>query len=133
MLLGTRLCSGYFNSGYKRRMIIRRRTHILDKLCFNYEQFFHPIQSTACKTNQCTSKDNLVLAGVTAILSFQVNCIIFEVQIALIPVHDKIDIACISLELYTYFSSTFLYCPIQARSFFFAISLSNIWQWLHLN
>ena len=35
----------------------------------------------------------------------QINLIIFEVQFVSVTVHDKIEIICISFEVYTYFSS----------------------------
>ena len=68
--LRTLLCSNdNFNPGYNRKMIIRKRTSILDRVCFNYEQLFHPVQCTACKICQCSSRDRLVLPEVTGILT----------------------------------------------------------------
>ena len=64
------LCSNdNFNPGYNRKMLIRKRTSILDGICFNYEHFFHPVQCTACRIYQCSSRDKLVLLEVTGILS----------------------------------------------------------------
>ena len=58
----------FFNPGYNREMLMRKRTSILDWVCFNYEQLFHPVQSTACRICQCNSQDKLVLPEVTGIL-----------------------------------------------------------------
>ena len=52
---------------------MRKRTSILDRVCFNYEQLFHPVQCTACKMCQCSSGDRLVLPEVTGILSILVQ------------------------------------------------------------
>ena len=59
-----------FNPGYNRKMLIRKMTSILDRVCFNYEQLFHPVQCTACRICQCSSKDRLILPEVTGILTF---------------------------------------------------------------
>ena len=68
--LRTLLCSNdNFNPGYIRKVLIRKRTSILDRVCFNYEQLFHPVQCTACRICQCSSRDRLVLPEVTGILS----------------------------------------------------------------
>ena len=64
--LRTLLCSNdTFNPGYNRKMLIRKRMSILDGVCVNYEQFFHPVQRTACRICQCSSRDKLVLPKVT--------------------------------------------------------------------
>ena len=64
------LCSNdTFNPGYNRKMLIRKRTSILDGVCFNYEQLFHPVQCTACRKYQDSSRDKLVLPRVTHILT----------------------------------------------------------------
>ena len=68
--LRTRFCSNdIFNPGYNRKMLKRKRTSILARVCFNYEQLFHPVQCTACKISQCSSRDKLVLPEVTGIQS----------------------------------------------------------------
>ena len=68
--LGILLCSNdNFNPGYNRIMLIRKRTSIRDGVCFNYEQLLHPVQCTACRIYQCSSKDKLVLPEVTLILT----------------------------------------------------------------
>ena len=59
-----------FNQGYNRKMLKRKRTSILDGVCVNYEQLFHPVQCTACRICQCSSKNKLVLPKETGILSF---------------------------------------------------------------
>ena len=47
--LRTLLCpNDILNLGYSRKKLIRKRTYILDGVCFIYEQLFHPIQCTAC-------------------------------------------------------------------------------------
>ena len=58
-----------FNSGYNLKMLMRKRTSILDRVWFNYEQLFHPVQCTACRICQCSSRDRLVLPKVTDVLS----------------------------------------------------------------
>ena len=50
-------------------MLMRKRTSILHGVCFNYELLFHPVQCTACRICQCSSRDELVLPEVTGILS----------------------------------------------------------------
>ena len=55
--LRTLLCSNdTFNPGYNRKTLIRKRTSILDGVCFKYAQLFHPIQCTACKKCQVSSR-----------------------------------------------------------------------------
>ena len=49
-------------------MLMRKRTSILARVCFNYEQLFHPVQCTVCRICQCSSRDKLVLPEVTGIL-----------------------------------------------------------------
>ena len=67
----TLLCSkDIFITGYNRKMLMRKRTSFLDRVCVNYEQLFHPVQCTARRICQCSSSDKLVLPKVTAILSF---------------------------------------------------------------
>ena len=58
------------NPWYNRKMLIRKKTSFLDGVCFNYEQLFHPVQSTACGICQCSSRDKIVWSEVTSILSF---------------------------------------------------------------
>ena len=66
----TLLCSNdNFNPGYNRKLLIRKRTSIIDRVCFNYEQMFHPVQCSACRVCQCRSRDKFVLLEVTGILS----------------------------------------------------------------
>ena len=48
---------------------MRKSTSIFDEICVNYEQLFHPVQSTACRKCQGSSKDKLALPEVTSILS----------------------------------------------------------------
>ena len=68
--LRTLLCSNdNFNPGYNRKMLIRKRTSVLDGVSFNYEHLFHPVQCIACRICQCSSRDKLVLPEVTAYLS----------------------------------------------------------------
>ena len=55
--LRTLLCSNdIFSPGYNRKTLIRKKTCILDRVCFNYEQLFHPVQCTACRKRQCSSR-----------------------------------------------------------------------------
>ena len=68
--LRTLLCSNdNFNSGYNRKMLIRNRTCILDRVCFNYEQLIIPLQCTACRKRQCSSRNRLILPKVTGNLT----------------------------------------------------------------
>ena len=55
--LRTLLCSNDIsNPEYKRKTLIRKRTSLRDRVCFNYKQLFHPIQCTACRKCQCSSR-----------------------------------------------------------------------------
>ena len=55
--LRTLLCSNHiFNPGYNRKTLFRKRTSIFDRVYFNYEQLFHPIQCTAFRKCQCSSR-----------------------------------------------------------------------------
>ena len=69
--LRTLICSNdILKTGYNRKILMRKRTSsILDRVCFNYEQLFHPVQRTACIIYQCSSIDKLILPRMTAILS----------------------------------------------------------------
>ena len=51
--------------GYYRKLLIRKCTSSLVGICFDYEQLFHPIQCTACKLCQCSSKVILKLPRVS--------------------------------------------------------------------
>ena len=67
--LRTLLCSNDFsNPWYNRKMLMRKRTSILAKVCFDYEQLFHPVQCIACRICQCSSSDKIVLPKRTGIL-----------------------------------------------------------------
>ena len=67
--LRTLLCSNdILNPEYNRKMLMRKRTSILDGVCFNYEQLFHPVQCTARRICQNSSRDKLILPKVTGIL-----------------------------------------------------------------
>ena len=68
--LRTLLCSNdILNPGYNRKMLMRKRTSILDGVCFKYVQLFHPVQCIACRICQCSSRDKLGMPEVTGILS----------------------------------------------------------------
>ena len=45
-----------FVPGYNQKLLIRKRISILDGACLNSEQLFHPIQCTACRKYQCSSR-----------------------------------------------------------------------------
>ena len=67
----TLLCSkDNFNPGNNRKMLIRKKTSILDWAGFNYEQLFHPEKCTACRICQSSSIYKRVLPRVTGCLSF---------------------------------------------------------------
>ena len=69
-LLRTVLClNNIFNPGYNQKMLMRKRTFIVDRVWFIYEQFFHPVQQTACRICQCSSRDILALPEETGIVS----------------------------------------------------------------
>ena len=57
------------NPGYNRKMLMRKKTSNPDRVCFNYEQLFHPVQCMACRICQCSSRDRLVMPEVTGMLS----------------------------------------------------------------
>ena len=42
----------------------------------------------------------------------QKNFVIFEIQIFSVTVHDIIQLVGIGSEVYTYFSTSFIYCPL---------------------
>ena len=55
------LCSNdILNPRYNRKTLIRKKASILDGVCFNQEQLFHPIQCTACRKCQCSSRGKRV-------------------------------------------------------------------------
>ena len=55
--LRTLFCTNYiFNPGHNRKALIRKRTFIHDGGCFKYKQLFRPIQCTACRKCQCSSR-----------------------------------------------------------------------------
>ena len=55
------LCSNdIFIPGYNRKMLMGRRTYIFGGVCFKYEQLFHPVQCTAYRICQCSSKGKFV-------------------------------------------------------------------------
>ena len=58
-----------FNPGYNRKMFMRKKISILDRLCFSYEQLFHPVQGSAQRKCQCSSRDKLVRPEATGNLS----------------------------------------------------------------
>ena len=67
--LRTLLCSNDIsNPGYNREMLMRKKTSILARVCFHYEQLFNPVQCTACRICLCSSRDKLVLPEVIGIL-----------------------------------------------------------------
>ena len=68
--LRTLLCSNdFFSARYNQKMLMRKRTSILDGVCVNYEQLFHPVQCTVCRICQGSSREKFVLPEVTGILS----------------------------------------------------------------
>ena len=68
--LRTLLClKDIFNPGYNRNMLMRKETSILDKVCFNYGQLFHPAKWITCRICQGSSRDKPVLLEVIGILS----------------------------------------------------------------
>ena len=65
------LCSNdIFNPGYNQKMLMRKRTSILDGVCFNYEQLFHLVQCTIYRIYQSSSREKLVLPEVIGFMSF---------------------------------------------------------------
>ena len=78
--LRTLLCSNdILIPGYNRKMLMRKTTSILDRVCFNYEDLFHPVKCFACRICQRSSTDTLVLPKVTCILLISDQLHIFEV------------------------------------------------------
>ena len=68
--LRTLLCSkDILKPGNIRKMLMRKRTSILDGVCFNYEQLFHPVKCIACTKCKYTWRDKFFLPEVTGILS----------------------------------------------------------------
>ena len=62
--------SDTLNPGCNWKMLLRKRTSILDRVCVNYKQLFHPVQCIACRICQGSSRLKVVLPEVTGILSF---------------------------------------------------------------
>ena len=58
-----------FGPGYNRKTLIRKRTSILDGVLFNHELLFLPIQCTACRKCQCSSRGERAYQGVFCIQS----------------------------------------------------------------
>ena len=68
--LQTLLCpDDTFNPGYNWKMLNRKKTCILDDVCYIYEQLFLPGQCTACKKCQSSSTNKLVLSKAPGVLS----------------------------------------------------------------
>ena len=66
------LCSNViFIPGYNRKSLVRKLTSIIDGVGFNYEQLFHPVQCTAYRICQGSSREKLFLPEVTGILSIR--------------------------------------------------------------
>ena len=64
----------------------------------------------------------------------QINFIAFKLQIVSVTVQNIIQLVCVNLDFYTYFSRTILYyCPFYSKNSFFWIILFNDWQLLHFN
>ena len=60
--LRTLLCSnGIFNPEYNRETLFRKRTSIPDGACFNYKHLIHPVQCTACRKCQGSSRGKRAL------------------------------------------------------------------------
>ena len=56
------------NTGHNQKTPIRKSTSIIDGVCFNYEQLFHPVQCTVCRICQGSTLEKLVLPKTTGIL-----------------------------------------------------------------
>ena len=132
--LRTPLCSNdKFNPGYKRKMLMRKRTSILDGVCVNYELLFHPVQCTACKICQCSSRDKLVLPEVTGILSFSHQLHYLGGIISFGNVTRQYSICLYQSGcLHTLFSFQYI-LAILGEKFLFGISLFKVWQLLLFN
>ena len=64
------LCSNdILNPGYNRKMLMRKKTSLLDGVGVKYEQLFHPVQCSACRICHYSSRNKLVLPKMTGILS----------------------------------------------------------------
>ena len=51
------LCSkDIHNPRYNRKMLIRKITSVRDRIGISYEQLFHPVQCTAYRICQCSSR-----------------------------------------------------------------------------
>ena len=65
------LCSDdSFNPGRNRKMLVKKKTSKLYGVSFNYEHLFHPVQCSACRICQSSSRDELVWPKLAGILSF---------------------------------------------------------------
>ena len=122
------LCSNNnFNPRYSRKMFIRKRASIRDGVCFTYAQLFYQVKCTVLKISQGNSKYKFFPESDWFFCQLQINLIIFELQLASVVVHDKIQVVCIRLEIHTCFSSAIEFTPFSAGNFSFGISFFNVW------
>ena len=59
-----------------------------------------------------TQKIKLLCQKRMVFYRFRVNFIIFEVYIVSVTAYDKTQLVCIIFEIYTYFFSTIIFCPV---------------------
>ena len=128
------LCSNdILNPGHNQQLLNRKRTSLLDNVCYNYEQLFDPVQCTACKRRQVSSIGKPVVSRPTSILTFSdkfhylsgTNCF---------GNGTWQNLACLyqSSNLHILFVCHHI-LSILGKKFFFRLNLFNVWQLLHFN
>ena len=109
-----------------------KRIH-LDGVCFKYERLFNPVQCTACRICQCSSRDKLFWLEVIGILwtseqlqhLWSINCFGNGTRQYSTCLYQ-------SGSSHTFFSYQYI-LSILGKNILLWISLINVWQLLHLN
>ena len=106
---------------------------LLTKFVLIMKSCFCPIQCTACKIRQGSSKNKFILTRVTRILStlHQSHCL--SGTNCLSNSARYIEIVCISFVVYTYFFLPLYIVQFRQEILFFGVRLFNMWELLHFN
>ena len=91
---------------------LERKHPFLTEIVLLMHNFFVQYIAPLEKEVNLIQKINLFCHGQLAFCQIRMSFIIFEVQNSPVTIHDKIEVICISPEMYTYFSSAIIYCPI---------------------
>ena len=99
-----------FNAGYNRKTLIRKRTSILVRVFFNYEQLFQydaPLVENAIVAQDVNAFSKKLFVSSQLYIHFS----ILEIRVVSIALHDNIHLLCISMKVDAYFSLTIVNCP----------------------